>query len=636
MGEANVLNIYPIALLIIIFANCKIAKKGEFSDIFWNRNQSQSLQAAACLAIILHHLTQEVTVYGTVYLGPATILSSMGILFTSLFFFFSGYGLIVSVDCKPNYLKTFLRHRLSVILVPFFMANLIGVLILIFYNHVRLTPTQIINCLLGYTLINGNAWYIVEIFFLYIGFYVTFRLFKNKHIASTLLIIFTCIIIKIAFSNGHDTSSIGNHWFMGEWWFNSTITFIMGILFGRFKNPIVSFSKKHYLFKLIFVSILFIASFIIEERIRISYGYYFEGIAIDVINSKLITFIAQSILCVIWTYLILLINLKISFHSKILSFISIYSTEIFLIHGYFLNNIFSKKSMNPFILFSCVIICGILAGIVMHYLDNGILRIIHFKKDVAASAKANDSSQLKIIIDKLTKLGIKKIFAFLCVIVIIIATVFTTIITIKNQLYFKKELSQMSEVHIGDVIEFGKYNTNSMSLGKEPVEWMVIDIVDDKIMLLSTLGLDGSVYSHQHAATTWEDSDLRDYLNNKMYFSLFNKKERSLIITNPDTNDVLSLLSVQEANTYFKDDQSRQLSLSNVAEKKGVYVNTLSKANSWDMKGYRSSWWWLRGTASEITAPIVSVDGEIITDKKYVNKPNGAIRPVIYVCLPAK
>jgi len=46
-------------------------------------------------------------------------------------------------------------------------------------------------------------------------------------------------------------------------------------------------------------------------------------------------------------------------------------------------------------------------------------------------------------------------------------------------------------------------------------------------------------------------------------------------------------------------------------------------------RGYRSSWWWLRDEKKDITAPIVTVDGDILINKKYVNKPNGAIRPVI-------
>ena len=68
----------------------------------------------------------------------------------------------------------------------------------------------------------------------------------------------------------------------------------------------------------------------------------------------------------------------------------------------------------------------------------------------------------------------------------------------------------------------------------------------------------------------------------------------------------------------------------------GVNTNRYVKNSQGDQKGYDSSWWWLRGTneEGEMTAPIVDYDGEILLDTKYVNKPKGAIRPVIWVKLP--
>ena len=51
------------------------------------------------------------------------------------------------------------------------------------------------------------------------------------------------------------------------------------------------------------------------------------------------------------------------------------------------------------------------------------------------------------------------------------------------------------------------------------------------------------------------------------------------------------------------------------------------------MTDVKTSWWWLRGDTgyTGLTAPIVTVDGVISPDEKYVNKPGGAIRPVIRV-----
>ena len=82
----------------------------------------------------------------------------------------------------------------------------------------------------------------------------------------------------------------------------------------------------------------------------------------------------------------------------------------------------------------------------------------------------------------------------------------------------------------------------------------------------------------------------------------------------------------------------RQLAVTAAAESQGTNVNRLSKDHLWDMKGYRSSWWWLRGEDGEksVLAPIVTADGVISPAEKEVNRPGGAIRPVIWVRIPAQ
>ena len=113
---------------------------------------------------------------------------------------------------------------------------------------------------------------------------------------------------------------------------------------------------------------------------------------------------------------------------------------------------------------------------------------------------------------------------------------------------------------------------------------------------------------------------------------MFNSLEMRNMETGPD-GDYFSLLTAKEAEEYFDSDEERELTITAVAKNRGTNVNTLSKVNSWDMKEYRTSWWWLRGDdgVSDITAPIVTEDGAIELSEKYVNKPSGAIRPVIYV-----
>ena len=82
--DNTMLLIYPALLLVLTFYGAGVSGKGEFSREFISPEQTGMIQASAGIGILLHHLTQQVTGYGTVDRGPVTVFSHMGILFASL------------------------------------------------------------------------------------------------------------------------------------------------------------------------------------------------------------------------------------------------------------------------------------------------------------------------------------------------------------------------------------------------------------------------------------------------------------------------------------------------------------------------------------------------------------------------
>lgn len=198
---------------------------------------------------------------------------------------------------------------------------------------------------------------------------------------------------------------------------------------------------------------------------------------------------------------------------------------------------------------------------------------------------------------------------------------------------FDEEYKALESAQVGNIVKYGHYNTKLNNPGKERLTWIVVDRQEDKLCLMCEYGIAGSYYNQHHQEITWEDSDIRRLINSKEFTGIFSDKEADIICQND--GDMVTLLTPAEAEKYFENDDAREIAITDVAAKNGVNINTPSKANNWDMKGYRSSWWWLRGenTTPCITAPIVTVDGTIAMDEKVVNKPGGAIRPVIYVLL---
>ncbi len=201
--------IYPMIIVIVLFWRCSIRGKNEYYEESWSLTQSNALRGVAALMIILHHMVQSITRYGDIKKGPVTEWNSFGILFTSIFFFFSGFGLYKSYKTKENYLEGFLTKRLPKIVLPFLVTNIIYLLTV---SIDRISEVRhIFTSIFGFTLINTNAWFIVVLIILYVAFYFCFKKSKTESGAFAKLLIFTIILILICLLLGHDNSNVNGH-----------------------------------------------------------------------------------------------------------------------------------------------------------------------------------------------------------------------------------------------------------------------------------------------------------------------------------------------------------------------------------------------------------------------------------------
>lgn len=132
-----------------------------------------------------------------------------------------------------------------------------------------------------------------------------------------------------------------------------------------------------------------------------------------------------------------------------------------------------------------------------------------------------------------------------------------------------EEFAGISSCNIGDTISFGSYEQdNNTENGTETIEWIVLDAEGENVLLLSKYGLDAQAYNSSDEAVTWENSGLRQWLNDTFYKTAFSEAEKEVITpvtnVNPDnekwgtsggndTNDTVFLLSIDEAEAYFSD-----------------------------------------------------------------------------------
>ena len=89
----------------------------------------------------------------------------------------------------------------------------------------------------------------------------------------------------------------------------------------------------------------------------------------------------------------------------------------------------------------------------------------------------------------------------------------------------------------GDTLFLGSYEQDNIEgNGKEPIEWIVLKVENNKALLLSKYVLDCLPYHDKYTDTKWVVSSLRDWLKNHFYQNAFTQAERSVILEGTVSN----------------------------------------------------------------------------------------------------
>lgn len=195
----------------------------------------------------------------------------------------------------------------------------------------------------------------------------------------------------------------------------------------------------------------------------------------------------------------------------------------------------------------------------------------------------------KQTVPKKKKIVFGVIAAVMSVVAIIIAVIVGKSIISKsiiNEQKIKELVEKVDSIKVGDTIDFGSY------------EWRVLDKNGKQLLILAKDIVAKKPYNDTYEDITWEKCTLRKWLNNDFYKTSFNSAEKSRIVTtnvsadeNPEystspgnaTQDKVFLLSIGEANKYFRSDGDRRC--------QHIYIGG-------------DCWWWLRspGMSSECAA----------------------------------
>ena len=313
-------------------------------------NSTNGLKGLLALGIVFHHLSQWVTT-GTEFVN----FKYMGTYIVSVFFFISGYGLYVQNNRKEDYLDNFLSKRLSKILTPFIAISSIY-LIYRNINGQALTITFFVDLFKKGSTVIYNGWFVDIIILMYVFFYISFKIFSNRTVAilvNTLLIVgYIILAIKLGYV---------------FWWYNSSLPFVLGLLWAKNKKYIDGILNKYY----------FIILVCITGLLFISHQYSFVLKKLHIVDSVSYGF-AANIDNIIFTIFFILMARKIDFSNKYLLFLGKISFELYMIHGLVMS-IFGKCFVTSRLNDVVFTILVVVTSITLAWIINSIVRKISFK-----------------------------------------------------------------------------------------------------------------------------------------------------------------------------------------------------------------------------------------------------------------
>ena len=199
-------------------------------------------------------------------------------------------------------------------------------------------------------------------------------------------------------------------------------------------------------------------------------------------------------------------------------------------------------------------------------------------------------------------------------------------------------------VKVGDKREFGPYS------------WRVLDVQNNKALILSERIIEKRPYDSGNENATWETCELRRYLNGEFYNS-FSTEEKARIAEMPipnnnnswygtsggnATNDKIFLLSIEEVVKYFGDSGDlknrkgwyEENNNDVLKDGKGYYINDEynSARKAVDADG-TASWWRLRSPGGySVSAAYVGPDGRFSIGG-VVHANSGGLRPALWLNL---
>lgn len=324
--------ILGILILILLFSFDFHAN--EIDENYLSKNNTQPIKGIFVIIVFLSHIRTYAEFNHMTDLWTIQLLNYLGQLMVALFLFYSGYGIYEAIKNKGNdYISNIPKNRLGKTFFDFF----ISILLFLFLNlciRRYYSVSQIMLSFIGWSNVGNSAWYMFAIFTLYILTYLCFTICKNKRVLSILFLTLCSFGYIYIMSIYRD-----------NYWSSTYLCFVSGVWYSFFKEKIDYFLKKYYF--LYYILIIFIV------------GMYF--LLYPLRYNRLLMF---NLVSIFFCLSIVFISMKISFKSKILTWLGNHLFWIYILQRIpmILFQYYHVSELHPYyFLFACLSLTILLA-----------------------------------------------------------------------------------------------------------------------------------------------------------------------------------------------------------------------------------------------------------------------------------
>lgn len=277
----------------VFFLHClcraRIFLGKEGNQDYLSLQHTQIVKGIFIILVFFSHFNSYVTYTARWDVICRDLVSLFGQTMVTMFLFYSGYGVMESVRKKGrDYVDAMPGKRILSTLFRFDCAVLMFAVLALWKGDI-IGPLQFVLSLIGWDSLGNSNWYIFIILVLYLMTYSTCKLSSNQKTAVTLVFLLVCAgIFCLAFWN-----------IKPVYWYDTALCYVMGMAYSLYRKPI-------------------------EEKLKNSWLTYgvvmlFLALACEFLRSYSYIAVASILRNCIFAALILILTMRISLRSRILS-----------------------------------------------------------------------------------------------------------------------------------------------------------------------------------------------------------------------------------------------------------------------------------------------------------------------------